>query len=73
MLATYLHNPAIKEKDKMTKVAWIPMQLKNFDNKVDKQILSDIFDRIAAQRLTLQGEDDINVESDGTLLCISLF
>jgi Sec7-like guanine-nucleotide exchange factor len=64
MLATDLHSPAIK--DKMKKEQWIPMQLKNFDNKIDKQVLGEIFDRIAAQKLTVNGsDDDLNLDSNG--------
>ena len=66
MLATDLHSHAIKEKDKMRKEIWIPMQLVNFKNQVDKQLLSDVFDRIAAQKLTVQGEDDeASVDTNG--------
>lgn len=65
MLATDLHSHAIKEKDKMRKETWVPMHIKNFDGKVDKQVLSDIFDRIAAQKLTLQGDDHLTVDGNG--------
>ncbi len=44
------------------------MQLINFDNKVDKTILGDIFDRIAAQKLTVNGaDDDLSLDSNGTI------
>ena len=66
MLATDLHSPAIKEKDKMRKETWIPMQLINFNNQVDKSILGEIFDRIAAQKLTVNGsDDDFSLDSNG--------
>lgn len=64
MLATDLHSPSIKTK--MTKQEWIKFQSKNNDGKdFDKELLSSIYDRIAAQELKLQ-DDNFNVDNNFT-------
>eukprot|EP01114_Cavostelium_apophysatum_P013913 TRINITY_DN3475_c0_g1_i1.p1 TRINITY_DN3475_c0_g1~~TRINITY_DN3475_c0_g1_i1.p1 ORF type:complete len:1736 (+),score=542.67 TRINITY_DN3475_c0_g1_i1:271-5478(+) len=50
MLATDLHNPAIKVK--MTKDLWI-QRMNSTKTDYDRQMLLDIFDRVAAQPITL--------------------
>lgn len=63
MLATDLHSAAIKVKIK--KEEWIRNQHNNNDGKdYDPQFLSDIFDRIAAQRITLQDEDSFDADGE---------
>lgn len=62
MLATDLHSPAIK--DKMTKQQWKNMQRGVNDGKdFEEAFLEEIYDRIAAQKLTLQGEEQENVSN----------
>lgn len=63
MLATDLHSPSVKNK--MTKPEWINLQSKNNDGKnFEHQFLSDIFDRIAAQEIKLQDDDNFTVDDD---------
>lgn len=66
MLATDLHSPAVK--DKMTKQQWRSMQRGVNDSKdFDEAFLDEIYDRIAAQKLTLQGEEDDNYRNAGII------
>ena len=61
MLQTNLHNPAIREDKRMTKEEFIKQNTKiSEDGELSVDMLMDIYDRIAAQPISMTQDDKLN-------------
>jgi brefeldin A-inhibited guanine nucleotide-exchange protein len=63
MLQTNLHNPAIKEEKKMTREQWIKQNTGiSTDGELSAELLSQIYDRIAAEPISITQDAKVNKE-----------
>lgn len=61
MLQTNLHNPAIRDDKRMTKEQFLKQNKGiSSDGEIPDDVLSDIYDRIAAEPITISNDDKIN-------------
>ncbi len=77
MLQTNLHNPAIKDDKRMTKVQFIK-QNKGItsDGELSDELLSEIYDRIAAEPISMTEDESaskaLKAEADGTFVAFQV-